>query len=49
VAKALRSEYEQGTSIRELAERTGYTIQRVRSLLAGAGTTFRERGKHYTE
>lgn len=49
VAKALRAEYEQGTSIRELAAQTGYTIQRVRTLLAGVGTTFRERGKHYSE
>lgn len=47
VAKALRTEYERGTSIRELAEQTGYTIQRVRTLLADAGTTFRERGKRY--
>jgi N6-adenosine-specific RNA methylase IME4 len=46
VAKELRAEYERGTSIRELAEQTGYTIQRVRTLLAGSGTTFRERGKH---
>ncbi len=48
VAKALREEYERGTSIRELAAQTGYTIQRVRTLLAGAGTTFRERGKRHS-
>jgi hypothetical protein len=47
LGKILRAEYEQGTSIRELAAQTGYTIMRVRTLLVGAGTTFRERGKHY--
>lgn len=46
LGRALRSEYEQGTSIRDLAAQTGYSIGRVRTLLAGAGTTFRERGKH---
>lgn len=47
LGKILRAEYEQGTSIRELAAQTGYTIMRVRTLLVGAGTTFRERGKHH--
>jgi N6-adenosine-specific RNA methylase IME4 len=47
LSKALRAEYEQGTSIRDLAVQTGYTISRVRTLLVGAGTTFRERGKHH--
>ena len=46
LGRALRSEYEQGTSIRDLAAQAGYSIGRVRTLLAGAGTTFRERGKH---
>lgn len=46
VGRRLRSEYEAGTSIRELTEQTGYSITRVRTLLANAGTTLRERGKH---
>jgi N6-adenosine-specific RNA methylase IME4 len=46
LGNALRAEYEQGTSIRDLTAQTGYSIGRVRTLLAGAGTTFRERGKH---
>jgi N6-adenosine-specific RNA methylase IME4 len=46
LGRALRAEYEQGTSIRDLAAQTGYSIGRVRTLLASAGTTFRERGKH---
>lgn len=46
VAASLRREYEGGTSIRDLAAQTGYTITRVRTLLLDAGTTFRERGRH---
>jgi hypothetical protein len=46
LGRTLRAEYEQGTSIRDLAAQTGYSIGRVRTLLTGAGTTFRERGKH---
>lgn len=48
VGKTLRAEYERGTSIRDLALQTGYTITRVRTLLVDAGTTIRERGKHYS-
>ena len=48
LGKALRAEYEQGTSIRDLASQTGYTIQRIRTLLVRAGTRFRERGKHHS-
>jgi N6-adenosine-specific RNA methylase IME4 len=48
VAKLLKAAYERGASIRELAADTGYTIQRVRTLLAAAGTTLRERGKRYS-
>jgi FAD/FMN-containing dehydrogenase len=48
VAKVLKAAYERGMSIRELAVETGYTIQRVRTLLTAAGTTFRERGKRYS-
>ena len=46
LGRALRAEYEQGTSIRDFAAQTGYSIGRVRTLLSGVGTTFRERGKH---
>jgi hypothetical protein len=46
VGSVLRREYERGTSIRDLAAQTGYSISRVRSLLTDAGTTFRERGRH---
>jgi N6-adenosine-specific RNA methylase IME4 len=46
LGKALRAEYERGTSIRDLAAQTSYSISRVRTLLANAGTEFRERGKH---
>jgi N6-adenosine-specific RNA methylase IME4 len=46
VAQKLRSEYEHGSSIRELSTQTGYSITRVRSLLRSAGTEFRQRGKH---
>lgn len=46
VGKKLRTEYESGTSIRELSAQTGYSITRVRGLLLGAGTELRERGRH---
>lgn len=46
VGHTLRGEYERGTSIRDLAAQTGYTITRVRTLLLDAGTTFRDRGRH---
>lgn len=41
----LKSYYEAGTSVREIADQAGYSIQRVRSLLAAAGTTMRPRGR----
>lgn len=46
VAASLRSEYELGSSIRDLAAQTGYTISRIRTLLTDAGATFREPGRH---
>lgn len=46
VAVRLRAEYESGTSIRELARQTGYSIARVRSLLTFAETPIRPRGRH---
>lgn len=49
VAAALGSElknrYENGHSVREISQETGYSIQRVRSLLAGAETPMRSRGR----
>lgn len=45
VAGALRAEYEAGTSIRDLAAQTGYTIARVRTLLRKGGTELRPRGQ----
>lgn len=41
-----RTEYDSGTSIRDLAAQSGYSIARVRGLLTHAGATFREPGKH---
>lgn len=40
----LRRRYEAGSSIRDLANETGYSIQRVRVLLEKAETKFRNRG-----
>ena len=49
IAEAMASElsrrYVAGTSVRELAEGTGYSIQRVRSLLVRTGTKMRPRGR----
>lgn len=44
VAYALRDQYSVGRSIREIATDTGYSIQRVRSLLQDAETPLRGRG-----
>lgn len=40
----LRRRYEAGSSIRDLRAETGYSIQRVRTLLLGAGVELRGRG-----
>ena len=45
IAGALRTAYQDGATIRELADDTGYSITRVRSLLARAGTRIRARGR----
>lgn len=45
IGSVLREQYEAGASIRELAEQSGYSITRVRSLLQHAGTTIRGRGR----
>lgn len=44
LAKLVRAFYEAGQSIRDIAEATGYSIQRVRSLLQHAGADLRPRG-----
>ncbi|AEG50212.1 MT-A70 family protein [Sphingobium chlorophenolicum L-1] len=41
----LKRRYEAGDSVRHIAEDSGYSIQRVRSLLQVAGTTMRPRGR----
>ncbi len=41
----LRTLYEAGRSVREIAEETGYSIQRVRNLLNLAETSMRSRGR----
>lgn len=41
----LRLQYEDGQSIRQLSDETGYSIQRVRSLLKTADTRMRPRGR----
>lgn len=45
MATELSRRYASGSSVRELAERNGYSIQRVRSLLDMAGTQMRRRGR----
>jgi N6-adenosine-specific RNA methylase IME4 len=45
MATELSRRYVAGSSVRELAEENGYSIQRVRSLLDMAGTQMRPRGR----
>lgn len=45
LGEALRQLYQQGASVRQLAEQTGYSIQRVRALLQMASTPMRPRGR----
>jgi len=45
----LRQQYDTGTSVRQLAAGTGYTITRVRSLLEQAGTQLRPQGRAHTQ
>lgn len=46
MGKELRERYLKGESVRELVTDTGYSIQRIRALLAAAGTPMRPRGRH---
>ena len=45
IGEALRRRYEDGASIRQLSEESGYSIARVRGLLARAQTPIRPRGR----
>jgi N6-adenosine-specific RNA methylase IME4 len=45
MGEQLRLQYEDGRSVRQLSDETGYSIQRVRSLLSTAGTRMRPRGR----
>ncbi len=49
IGEALRIEYEDGASINDLASKYDYSIQRTRSLLLQAGTSFRKRGPKKAE
>lgn len=44
LGRELRQRYESGASIREIADDTEYSIQRIRTLLLNAGTALRHRG-----
>ncbi|MHB8452477.1 MAG: helix-turn-helix domain-containing protein [Mycobacteriales bacterium] len=44
LGRELLAQYNQGRSIRELCQTTGYSIGRVRRLLIDAGVKFRSRG-----
>lgn len=46
IGQELRSRYESGLSVRQLADETGYSIQRVRTLLTSAGVSMRPRGRN---
>ena len=45
LGQQLRKQYQEGSSVRQLAAETGYSIQRVRGLLELAGTPMRPRGR----
>lgn len=45
IGQELRKRYEKGGSIRQLAEETGYSIQRVRAALNHSGVVLRPRGR----
>ena len=45
LGEKLRSLYQSGQSVRQLADETGYSIQRIRALLKTADTQMRPRGR----
>ncbi|MBX9717567.1 MAG: DNA methyltransferase [Microbacteriaceae bacterium] len=49
VARILVEEYAAGASVQQLADSSGYSITRVRALLAKGGAEFRERGRPRTK
>ncbi|MCC9624006.1 hypothetical protein LPB41_20185 [Thalassospira sp. MA62] len=49
IGSEIRIRYENGASIRDLAEETGYSIQRIRSFLSLAETPLRSRGRPAAE
>ncbi|MDR3791765.1 MAG: MT-A70 family methyltransferase [Terracidiphilus sp.] len=46
IGEKLRALYEAGHSVRQLTDETGYSIQRIRSLLQSAETAMRPRGRN---
>lgn len=46
IGQELRKRYEKGDSIRQLAAETGYSIQRVRTVLTATGVVMRARGRN---
>ena len=49
LGRQLRMLYQEGRSVRQLASETGYSIQRVRSLLESADTPMRPRGRSHQD
>lgn len=45
LGERLRVMYQAGQSVRQLSDQTGYSIQRIRTLLKAAGTDMRPRGR----
>lgn len=45
VSRIIADEYEAGASVQQLVDRSGYSIARVRTLLAKSGVTLRDRGR----
>lgn len=48
IGNTLKSRYENGESVRDLAADTGYSISRIRALLEAVGTELRPRGRGQT-
>lgn len=46
IGLVLRARYRSGMSVRQLADETGYSIQRIRTLLNATGTAMRRRGRN---
>lgn len=48
LSRELKKRYQSGDSVRQIAEASGYSIQRVRTLLKSANTPMRPRGRNST-